>query len=117
MAPSKKFVPIHHGKHVVMKHGKRGGLVVGGNIQLLHSTIKRSPTTMEQMTLGGSIGANKMVGIISPPPTKKSLEDPKPVPTIFKGGELLNNLHFSHRGGIKGGAIHSKHDGNIKFLF
>jgi hypothetical protein len=111
MSPSRKFIPIH-GKHVAMKQGKRGGPMVGGNIQLLRPNIKRSPTSMEEMTFGGSLGANKFVGIVSRPPTKKSLEDPKPVPTIFKGGELLNNLNFS-----RGGAIHSKHDGNIKFLF
>jgi hypothetical protein len=53
---------------------------------------------------GGSIGSNKMVGIIS--------HAPNPVATQSLGGELLNSLSFGRNVKSKG---HQRE--NIKFIF
>ena len=99
--PSRSFYPISGRQHVHMK-----SRVVGGAVSLLLDKIVKDPTEV----LGGKgLSANKIVGITSPPPSKPDTS--KTVQTVFKGGELLNGLQFTHRKG-KG-----QHDDNIKFLF
>ena len=98
--PSLTFYPISGRQHVHMK-----SRVVGGAVSLLLDKIVKDPMEV----LGGKgLSANKIVGITSPPPSKPDTS--KTVQTVFKGGELLNGLHFTQKKG-------KHHDDNIKFLF
>jgi len=86
---------MHHQKHIV-----------GGAVPLLRDSIVKD----EQVLGGRGIGANKIVGVISPSPSRNAITGPtKSIQTAFQGGELLKNLHFTSKRG--------REDGNIKFLF
>jgi len=84
------------------------GAIVGGAVPLL-TKIDKSP----QVLGGRGIGSNKPVGIISPAPQRTALmaESARPIPTVFKGGDILNHMSFVHK---KNGP---SADANIKFLF
>ena len=110
MPSHQRVYAMTHGRNVMMRHGKNGP-IVGGVISLLRSSVMKNPETAH--VLGGKgIGANQIVGITSPPPSRNSslAESAKPTPTVFQGGELLKNLHFVHKKG-------KSQDQNIKFLF
>ena len=80
-----RFIPIHKG------HVKLRGFHIGGAVPVrLHA---REPV------VGGDVGSNKVVGIITP-------ESPKPT---VDGGKLLKHLHF--------GDAPKKDNERIKFLF
>jgi hypothetical protein len=81
------------GRHVPMS-GR--GVLLLDKVKQSWEKIRRS---------GGSIGSNKMVGIIS--------HSQAPVGTQSLGGELLNSLSFGRN--VKGRGGHQRE--NIKFIF
>lgn len=96
-------MPLHvpmKGKHIKTKR-LSNGLVVGGAVPLLLNSVVRIPEIK-----GGSIGANRIVGI------KSSTLPISPVllnaPSV--GGELLNSISF-------GKSVKHNNRENIKFLF
>ena len=96
------------GKYLPTKHSSSGGMITGGAVPVLLNSRAKSSLEGKGMT----IGANKIVGIYSPAPPKKStdIQTAKLKPTIFQGGELLNRIAFepySKKGSRE----------NIKFLF
>jgi len=104
-------MPGHH-QFVSLQHHKysKGKMLIGGSVPLLRNEVIKNPET-ERLLGGRGIGANKPVGIISPPPTKTQVlaSSAEPVKTLFRGGELLNHLKFATKKG--------KNEENIKFLF
>jgi hypothetical protein len=72
-------------------------MLVGGAVPVLLNKIIKRPEIA-----GGSIGSNRIVGIISPSPVVHSM------PNV--GGELLNKISF-------GKNVKHNHRDNIKFLF
>ena len=102
-------VHLLKGKHLPMKYSSSGGMIAGGAVPVLLNSIAKSSLEGKGMT----IGANKIVGIYSPAPPKKStdIQTAKLKPTVFQGGELLNRIAFEPYSRRKGGRE------NIKFLF
>ena len=102
-------VHLLKGKYLPTKHSFSGGMIAGGAVPVLLNSIAKSPLEGKGMT----IGANKIVGIYSPAPPKKStdIQTAKLKPTNFQGGELLNRIAFEPYSRRKGGRE------NIKFLF
>jgi hypothetical protein len=101
-------VHLLKGKFLPTKHSSSGGMIAGGAVPVLLDSRAKSSLEGKGMT----IGANKIVGIYSPAPPKKStdIQTAKLKPTIFQGGELLNRIAFepySKKGRRE----------NIKFLF
>ena len=102
-------MPSHHSYYPIMgrQHVPMKGSLVGGSVSLLRNSVIKN-TDSERLLGGRGLGANKFVGIVSSGPVRQ--DTTKSVQTVFKGGELLNGLHFAH----KMGAAHQQ---NIKFLF
>jgi len=81
-------------------------MLVGGAVPLLLNRVRR---TAEKM--GGSIGSNRIVGIMSPAPIQNNAQ--------IVGGDLLNTISFAKNAGRKLGlgVKIPKAPSNIKFLF
>jgi hypothetical protein len=88
-----------NGRNIMQqKHSHRSqNMLIGGAVPLLLNKIIKRPEIA-----GGSIGSNRIVGIISPAPVVHSM------PNV--GGELLNKISF-------GKNVKHNHRDNIKFLF
>ena len=87
------------------KFGKN--LLVGGTVPLLLTQVR---PTAERM--GGSIGSNRIVGVMSPAPDRNNAQ-------TIGGGDLLNTISFAKNAGRKLGlgVKIPKVPSNIKFLF
>ena len=97
------------GKSIPMKMTTRGGMMVGGYVPLL----RHSMSSVELGDIeGAGINSNKIVGIVAPAPSKKSLksDEAKLKPTVFQGGELLNRIAIPQNRKIPARE-------NIKFIF
>lgn len=101
--PSHNRVYMTNGRTLPMRYTSSGGAIVGGAVPLLRKTA---------VVEGAGIGANKIVGIMSPAPLLTNSQEAKPKPTVFQGGELLNRIAFEPY-------LSKKKDSrdNIKFLF
>ena len=97
---------VHFSNRNVMRKKFGKNLLVGGAVPLLLNRVRR---TAER--LGGSIGSNRIVGIVSPAPDRNNSQ------TI--GGDLLNTISFTKNAGRKLGLGIKvpKVPSNIKFLF
>ena len=87
-----------NGRNIMQqKHSHRSqNMLVGGAVPVLLNKIVKRPE------IGGSVGSNRIVGVISPAPVVHSM------PNV--GGELLNKISF-------GKNVKHNHRDNIKFLF
>ena len=88
-----------NGRNIMQqKHSHRSqNMLVGGAVPVLLNKIIKRPEIA-----GGSVGSNRIVGVISPAPVVHSM------PNV--GGELLNKISF-------GKNVKHNHRDNIKFLF
>ena len=75
------------GKTMPVKTTSKGGMIVGGYVPLLRNT-------RQVEVEGKGIQSNRIVGIVSKPPSKKALsvESAEIKPTVFQGGELLHKI-------------------------
>ena len=85
------FVPLSSNRNVM----------VGGSVP----PLRKNPNTM---TTTEGKGANQIVGVHSPAPTNKTLNDNKSKSLVFHGGELLDKIKF--------GSGKAEKRENIKFL-
>ena len=98
---------VHFNNRNIMRKKFGKNLLVGGAVPLLLNRVIR---TAERM--GGSIGSNRIVGIVSPSPDRNNSQ-------VIGGGDLLNTISFAKTAGRKLGlgVKIPKVPSNIKFLF
>ena len=82
---SQRYVKIHKGRINMRK------MHIGGAVPILLNTVEKAPE------VGGEIGSNQIVGVITPPAP------------VLEGGRLLKNIHFGH--------APKKENDRIKFIF
>ena len=91
------YIPMR-GRYVNLRHSTKGGAVT----LLLNKVVKRPMA----MVRGGSIGSNRMVGIIS-----NGLPSLPMARSSIAGGDLLNSINFDKN------ARNLKKSSNIKFIY
>ena len=98
---------VHFNNRVIERTKFGKNLLVGGAVPVLLNHISKSAIK----AVGGSIGANRIVGIMSPAPITNN--------TQIAGGDLLNSINFVKNTGRKLGLGIKipKTPSNIKFLF
>ena len=77
--------------------------LVGGSVTLLRNKIIKDIE-------GGSLSANKIIGIISPAPSNERVLSGGDIPIRRRGGDLLNHISF-------GKNVKNNNRDNVRFLF
>ena len=80
-------------------------VMVGGAVP----PLRKNPQDDIALSSTEGKGANQIVGVHSPAPTNKTLNDNKSKSLVFHGGELLDKIKF--------GSGKAEKRENIKFLF
>ena len=91
------YIPLRN-KYIQLRHSTKGGAVA----LLLNKIVKRPMA----MIRGGSIGSNRIMGIISF--GRPSLPNAR---STIAGGDLLNSINFNKN------ARNLKKSSNIKFIY